>query len=219
MASIRQKLLEAIKAGKPQQVREALKTADGSTPLRSATGEIPLHEAVRLSATPEVFKILLEGITDFSARNIDGQTVADLVFSTENLDPDYETILVNHVKAWILRGRVDELEKLLLSGWVFWPVSVDQAKNVSAELCDFISKIRDVQVSGGVNFAFDQVLITQLLKEQQIKYVRCIFSVLFSFFFKIQKIFKYNVKGILEINFFSFYIKRSQNFPAFRCKR
>lgn len=145
MASIRQKLLEAIKAGKPQQVREALKTADGSTPLRSATGEIPLHEAVRLSASPEVFKILLEGIADFSARNIDGQTVADLVFSTENLDPDYETTLVNHVKAWILRGRVDELEKLLLSGWVFWPVSVDQAKNVSAELCDFISKIRDVQ--------------------------------------------------------------------------
>lgn len=145
MASIREKLLEAIKAGKPEQVRAALKTADGSTPLRSATGESPLHEAVRLSATPEVFKILLEGIADFSARNIDGQTVADLVFSAENLDPDYETILVNHVKAWILRGRVDELEKLLLSGWVFWPVSVDQAKNVSAELCDFVSKIRDVQ--------------------------------------------------------------------------
>lgn len=219
MASIRQKLLEAIKAGKPQQVREALKTADGSTPLISATGEIPLHEAVRLSATPEVFKILLEGITDFSARNIDGQTVADLVFSTENLDPDYETILVNHVKAWILRGRVDELEKLLLSGWVFWPVSVDQAKNVSAELCDFISKIRDVQVSGGVNFAFGQVLITQLLKEQQIKYVRCIFTVLFSFF-KIQKRFKCNVKGILKINsFFFFYIKRTRSFPAFRCKQ
>lgn len=145
MASIREKLLEAIKAGKPEQVRAALKTADGSTPLRSATGESPLHEAVRLCATPEVFKILLEGIADFSARNIDGQTVADLVFSAENLDPDYETILVNHVKAWILRGRVDELEKLLLSGWVFWPVSVDQAKNVSAELCDFVSKIRDVQ--------------------------------------------------------------------------
>lgn len=151
MASIREKLLEAIKAGKPEQVRAALKTADGSTPLRSATGESPLHEAVRLCATPEVFKILLEGIADFSARNIDGQTVADLVFSAENLDPDYETILVNHVKAWILRGRVDELEKLLLSGWVFWPASVDQAKNVSAELCDFVSKIRDVQVCGSVN--------------------------------------------------------------------
>lgn len=151
MASIREKLLEAIKAGKPEQVCAALKTADGSTPLRSATGESPLHEAVRLCATPEVFKILLEGIADFSARNIDGQTVADLVFSAENLDPDYETILVNHVKAWILRGRVDELEKLLLSGWVFWPVSVDQAKNVSAELCDFVSKIRDVQVCDSVN--------------------------------------------------------------------
>lgn len=151
MASIREKLLEAIKAGKPEQVRAALKTADGSTPLRSATGESPLHEAVRLCATPEVFNILLEGIADFSARNIDGQTVADLVFSAKNLDPDYETILVNHVKAWILRGRVDELEKLLLSGWVFWPVSVDQAKNVSAELCDFVSKIRDVQVCGSVN--------------------------------------------------------------------
>lgn len=46
---------------------------------------------------------------------------------------------------------MDELEKLLLSGWVFWPVSVDQAKNVSAELCDFVSKIRDVQVCDSVN--------------------------------------------------------------------
>lgn len=49
----------------------------------------------------------------------------DLVFLVENLDLDYEIIFVNYVKVWILRGWVDELEKLLLFGWVFWFVFVD----------------------------------------------------------------------------------------------
>ena len=109
MASIREKLLEAIKAGKMEQVREVLKAVDSTTPLRSATGESPLHEAIKLRATPDIFKTLLESC-DLSARDIDGQTVADLVFSAENLDPDFETILVNHVKARILQGRINELE-------------------------------------------------------------------------------------------------------------
>lgn len=146
MASIREKLLEAIKAGKMEQVREVLKAVDSTTPLRSATGESPLHEAIKLRATPDIFKTLLESC-DLSARDIDGQTVADLVFSAENLDPDFENILVNHVKARILQGRINELEKLLLSGWVFWPVSVEQARNVSPELAEFVTNIRESQVS------------------------------------------------------------------------
>ncbi|XP_022307221.1 uncharacterized protein LOC111113324 [Crassostrea virginica] len=144
MASIREKLLEAIKAGKMEQVREVLKAVDSTTPLRSATGESPLHEAIKLRATPDIFKTLLESC-DLSTRNIDGQTVADLVFSAENLDPNFENILVNHVKARILQGQINELEKLLLSGWVFWPVSVEQARNVSPELAEFVTNIRESQ--------------------------------------------------------------------------
>ncbi|XP_061179822.1 glutamic acid-rich protein-like [Saccostrea echinata] len=144
MASLWEKLVEAIEGSKTEQVRAALEAADSTAPLRSTTGESPLHVAVRHRATPEVFKILLEN-TDFSARDVSGYTVADLVFSTEGLNPDYETILVNHIKAWILRGRVNELEKLLLSGWLFWPVTVEQARNVSKELEDFITNIRQFQ--------------------------------------------------------------------------
>lgn len=144
MASVREKLTEAIQLGKAEQVRAILEEAD-ATSLRSATGESPLHDAVRLGAKPAVFKLLLE-TTDISARDINGHTVTDLVFSDEQLDPDYETMVVNHTKAWILQGRVKELEKLLLSGWLFWPVTVEQAKNVSTELADFISRIPEFQV-------------------------------------------------------------------------
>ncbi|XP_048754056.2 uncharacterized protein LOC125665462 [Ostrea edulis] len=147
MASVREKLTEAIQLGKAEQVRAILEEAD-ATSLRSATGESPLHDAVRLGAKPAVFKLLLE-TTDISARDINGHTVTDLVFSDEQLDPDYETMVVNHTKAWILQGRVKELEKLLLSGWLFWPVTVEQAKNVSTELADFISRIPEFQEKVG----------------------------------------------------------------------
>ena len=36
--------------------------------------------------------------------------------------------------------------KMLLSGWGFWPVTLEQAKNVSKGLADFISKLPELQV-------------------------------------------------------------------------
>ncbi|XP_062587859.1 uncharacterized protein LOC134249538 isoform X2 [Saccostrea cucullata] len=144
MTSLWEKLVEAIEGNKTEQVRAVFETAESTTPLRSATGESPLHVAVRHRTTPEIFKILLEN-TDFSARDVSGNTVADLVFSTEDLNPDFETILINHIKAWILRERINEVEKLLLSGWLFWPITVEQARNVSKELEEFIFNIRQFQ--------------------------------------------------------------------------
>jgi hypothetical protein len=139
------KLYQAIKDKNVNEVRELLNKGDNSS-LRNVDGTSYLHAAVKLGAPLDIFKLLLERV-DVSVRSNDGQTVADVIFSKEcQYTDDAENILKVHVKNVILKGDMDKLEKMLLSGWAIWPVTATQAKGVSEDLVNFMEKLPEHQV-------------------------------------------------------------------------
>ncbi|CAG2230551.1 unnamed protein product [Mytilus edulis] len=136
------KLYQAIKDKNINDVKELLNKGENSS-VRNTDGSTYLHAAVQLGVPVDIFKLLLEKV-DISIRGSDGQTVADLI-STCNYSDEAETALNLHVKELILKGDMDQLEKLCLSGWQVWPVTIEEAKAVSEDLEGFMSKLPEFQ--------------------------------------------------------------------------
>ncbi|CAC5401923.1 unnamed protein product [Mytilus coruscus] len=136
------KLYQAIKDKNINDVKELLNKGENPS-VRNTDGTTYLHAAVQLGAPVDIFKLLLEKV-DISIRGSDGQTVADLI-SKCNYPDEAEAILNLHIKELIMKGDMDQLEKLCLSGWQIWPVTIEQAKAVSEDLEGFMSKLPEFQ--------------------------------------------------------------------------
>lgn len=138
------KLYQAIKDKNINEVKELLNKGENPA-VRNTDGASYLHAAVKLEAPIDIFKLLLEKV-DLSIRRTDGKTVADVIFSSDCKYPDEaEAILKLFTKQIILKGDLNKLEAMLLSGWSIWPVTAAQAKDISEDLEKFIEKLSEFQ--------------------------------------------------------------------------
>ena len=137
------KFLEALKANDLQAVESLVRIGEDVN-RRDIDGRTLLQTAVTEKVSVDILRFLLDKV-DLTVRDSKGQSVVDLIFSGD-FSCEFEEAFVNFVKGEILNGQPERLERMLLSGWGFWPVTLEQAKNVSEELADFISKLPELQV-------------------------------------------------------------------------
>ena len=137
------KFLEALKANDLQAVESLVRLGEDVN-RRGIDGRTLLQTAVTEKVSVDILRFLLDKV-DLTVRDSKGQSVVDLIFSGD-FSGEFEEAFVNFVKGEILNGQPERLERMLLSGWGFWPVTLEQAKNVSEELADFISKLPELQV-------------------------------------------------------------------------
>nr|KAG5709420.1 hypothetical protein BaRGS_029269 [Batillaria attramentaria] len=137
------KLYDAIKANDAEAVQTLLADADTDTSLRDSDGRTFLHNAVLTGADLPVLKALLDRV-DISVRDAKGNTVLDLIFSGSYPESGAEAIEAK-VRELILGGGEEEVQRLLLSGWTLWPVTVEEAKEKSEELADQLEKLLEAK--------------------------------------------------------------------------
>ncbi|KAK3109002.1 hypothetical protein FSP39_020707 [Pinctada imbricata] len=136
------KLREAIEANDLPGVQSLVKLGE-EVNKRGPDGKTVFQSAITDKVSPEILKFLLEEI-DLTTRDENGDSVAEQIFKG-NFSADVEAAFITFVKGQILNGQPERLEKMLMSGWSFWPVSKEQARNVSTELEDFITKLPELQ--------------------------------------------------------------------------
>ncbi|KAJ8313919.1 hypothetical protein KUTeg_008480 [Tegillarca granosa] len=137
------KLVQAVKANDLKEVQKLLQSGNAETNVQDSTGKTLLHVVIESKASADIFKHLLDEV-DIGIRDQDGNSVAELAFSDQTSE-DIKEVLTNFLKGQILSGNIDKLHKLLLSGWSVWPIQVEQAKNVSKELEEFVEKLPEFQ--------------------------------------------------------------------------
>lgn len=139
------KLYQAIKDKNTNDVKELLTNGENSS-IRDKDGTTLLHAAVKLGAPVDIFKLLLNKV-DMTIRSCDGQTVADLIFSKDyNCPAEAETVLKEHTLQEIMNAKSDKLEAMILSGWSYWPLTIDYARDTCQEVSDFMASLPEFQV-------------------------------------------------------------------------
>lgn len=142
------KLYKAIKANDAIALETLMtNTSPADAMIRDAKGHTLLHKAVLTGADISILNVLLDNL-DISVRDKNCQTALDLIF--DGFYPEAGAqVFKNKLKKLLLGGRKEDQKQaktLLLAGWTFWPMTVEEAKQKSADAARILEKLLKLQV-------------------------------------------------------------------------
>lgn len=138
------KVYQALCEGNEEEVKKALDdndTTEDDFKLRDKNGKTLLHIAVLKLKSVEVFKSLLNKV-DFTIRDDDGDTAIDLLLDDEEFPDEGENVFRDFVREKILRSKKEDLEDLLLKGWLdIWLADDDTVDDDKEEVKQFTAEL------------------------------------------------------------------------------
>ncbi|XP_041365901.1 uncharacterized protein LOC121380929 [Gigantopelta aegis] len=156
-------LYKAIQADDLEAVKEALEIEE-DLDKQDSEGHSFLHVAVNVKASLDIFKALLEKV-NIGVRDVNGQTVLDLVVAQSYSEEAVEAIKKSIVKL-AEDDNTEKLLMLLMGGWNVWPITVEEAKQWSEDVQEFVEKLEPVQ--------FKIARIHQAIEEGRLRDVKCL---------------------------------------------
>ena len=149
------KLYEIIADADEEEVLKLLENKDDDQDfsLRDSHGKTLFHIAVEKIKSVNVFKALLNKV-DFTLKDDDGETAIDIMMEDEEFPDDAEDVFRDFVREKILSSKKDDLESLVLKGWLDIALSEDDLSgDVDEEVKEFVAKLPD-QVVGQYLYIF-----------------------------------------------------------------
>ena len=140
------KLYEALLAANEEDALKELEKDEDDFTVRDSHGKSLFHIAMEKIKSVNVFKALLNKV-DFTIKDDEGKTAIDQMLEDEDFPDDAETVFKDFLREKIMGSKKEDLEGLLLKGWLdIWLSEEDKTDDLDEDLKDFLTKIPDCVV-------------------------------------------------------------------------
>lgn len=142
------KVFKALCDNNEDEVLKLLEDTDGNAEdlkVRDSSGKTLLHMAVLKIKSLNVLKSLLKKV-DFSVKDEDGNTAIDLLLEDEEFPDEGENVFRDFVREKIMGSKKDDLEDLLLKGWLdIWLADDDKVDDDKEDVKQFTATLPDTK--------------------------------------------------------------------------